>query len=68
MRSFNKNKELIQKFKETGDLKFNYQNELDNACFQLDMAYGDFRDIPRRTITDEILHNKTFNIKKKIEI
>ena len=44
MRSFNKNKELIQKFKETGDLKFNYQNELDNACFQLDMPYGDFRD------------------------
>ena len=65
MRSFIKNKELIQKFKETGDLRFIYQNELDNACFQLDMAYGDFRDLPRRTIADQILHNKAFNIKEK---
>ena len=30
---FTKNKERIQKFKETGDLKFVYQNELDKNCF-----------------------------------
>ena len=32
-RSFTKNKERIQKFKETGDTKCIYKNELDKACF-----------------------------------
>ena len=40
---FTKNKERIQKFKETGDTSYIYKNELDKACFQLDMAYGDFK-------------------------
>ena len=35
-----KNKERIQKIKQTGDSRYNYQNELDKACFQHDMAYG----------------------------
>ena len=30
---FTKNKEGIQKFKETADLRFICQNELDKACF-----------------------------------
>ena len=41
---FTKNKETIQKFKETGDTKCIYRNELDKACFQHDTAYGDFKD------------------------
>ena len=44
-----KNKERIQKFKETGDTNYIYKNELDKACFQHDMAYGDFKDLARRT-------------------
>ena len=36
---FTKNKERIQKCKETGDSRYIYQNELDKACFQNDMAY-----------------------------
>ena len=32
-RSFTKNKERIQKFKETGDIKYIYRCELDRACF-----------------------------------
>ena len=40
---FTKNKERIQKFKETGDSRYIYQNELDKACFQHDIAYGDFK-------------------------
>ena len=35
---FTKNKERIQKFKEKGDTRYIYQNELDKACFQQDMA------------------------------
>ena len=30
---FTKNKERIQKFKETADTKYIYRNELDEACF-----------------------------------
>ena len=42
--SFTKNKERIQKFKETRDTKYIYKNELNKACFPDDMAYGDFKD------------------------
>ena len=37
--SFTKNKERIKKFKEAGDSRYIYQNELDKACFQQDMIY-----------------------------
>ena len=43
-RPFTKNKERIQKFKETGDSRYIYQNKLDKACFQHDIAYRDFKD------------------------
>ena len=36
--SFTKNKDIIQKFNETGDSQYIYQKELDKACFQHDMA------------------------------
>ena len=61
---FTKNKERIQKFKETGDTSYIYKNELDKACFQHDMAYGDFKDLKRRTVSDKILRDKAFNIAK----
>ena len=28
------------------------------------MAYGDFKDLTRRTVSEKILHNKAFNIAK----
>ena len=34
------------------------------ACFQHDMAYGDFKDIARRTASDKVLRDKAFNIAK----
>ena len=37
---FTKNKEMIEKFMQTGNTDFIYKNELDKACFQHDMAYG----------------------------
>ena len=61
---FTKNKERIQKFKETGDTNYIYKNELDKACFQHDMAYGDFKDLKRRTASDKVLRDKAFNIAK----
>ena len=47
---FTKNKEL--------------DNELDKACFQHDMTYGDFRDLTRKTASHKILHDKAFNTAK----
>ena len=61
---FTKNKERIQKFKETGDRNFIYKNELDKTCFQHDMAYGDFKDLATRTAPDKILWDKGLNIAK----
>ena len=57
--AFTKNKERIQKFKETVDQNYICKNELDKACFQHDIAYGDFKDLARRIASD-----KAFNIAK----
>ena len=59
---FTKSKERIQKFKETGDTSYIYKNELDKACFQHDMAYGDFNDLAKRTAADRVLRDKAFKI------
>ena len=61
---FTKNKERIQKFKETGDTEYIYKNKLDKACFQHDMAYGGFKDLPLITDADKVLRDKAFNIAK----
>ena len=61
---FTKSKERIQKFKQTGDSRYNYKNKLDKACFQHDMAYGDFKDLTKRTAADNVLADKAFNIVK----
>ena len=59
-----KNKERIEKFKETGDTRYIYRNELDKAIFPRDMAYGDFNDLCKRTAYDKVLRDKAFNIAK----
>ena len=61
---FTKNKERIQELEKTGDSRDIYQNELDKACFQRDMAYGDFKDSTKRTVSDKILRDKAFNVAK----
>ena len=62
--SFTKNKERIQKFKETVDTKYICKNELDKACLQHDIAYGGFKDLARRAADDKVLRDKAFNIAK----
>ena len=59
---FTKNKQIIKKFMQTGDTKYIYRNELDNACFQDDMAYEDFKDLKRRTQSDKVVKYKAFLI------
>ena len=60
---FTKNKEQIQKFKETGDTSHIYKNKLEKVFFQ-HVAYGDFKDLKRTTFSDKILRDKVFNIAK----
>ena len=64
---FTKNKERIQKFKERGYSRYIYENKLDKACFQHDMAYWNFKDLARRTASDKTLCDRTFNIAKNPE-
>ena len=52
-KSFTKNKDRTQKLKEIGDSRYTYQNKLNKACFQHDMAYGDFKDLISRTASDK---------------
>ena len=54
---FTKSKERIQKFKQTGDSRYIYKNELD-------IVYGDFKDLKKRTAVDNVLRDKAFNIAK----
>ena len=51
---FTKSKEKIQKFKETQDWRYIYQNDPDK----------DFKDLSKRTASDKVLHDKAFNIAK----
>ena len=57
-----KNKERIEKFMQTGNTDFIYENELDKACFQDDMAYGKSKDLAKRTQSDKVLRDKAFKI------
>ena len=50
----------MQKIKETGDSRDTYDNKLEKACFQQDIAFDHFKDLYRRTAFDKILCDKTF--------
>ena len=45
-------------------MKLYLSNKLDKACFQHDMACGDFKDLNRRTVVDKLLRYESFNITK----
>ena len=57
---------FVQKFKETGDSRFIYRNELDKACFQHDEVYRAFKDLPRRTASDKVLRDNAFDIASNV--
>ena len=52
----------LKKFKETGDTRYIYRNELDKACFQHDSAYADHKDLINRTEADKVLRDKAYDI------
>ena len=60
---FTRNKERIEKFMQTGDTDFIYRNELDKACFQLDVAYGKSKDLAKRTQSDKVPRDKHLKLR-----
>ena len=63
---FSKNDKIIKRLKkkEIRDSRYIYQSELDKACFQHDLAYGDFQGLNRKTAVDKVLHDKLFDFSK----
>ena len=59
---FPRHKERIKKFKQTGDTRYIYRNELDKACYQHDSAYADHKDLINRTKSDKVLRDKVYDI------
>ena len=47
---------------QTGNTDFIYGNELDEACFQHDLAYGKSKDLAKRAQSDKVLRDKAFRI------
>ena len=54
--------DIKKEFKQTGDTRYIYRNELDKACFQHDSAYAYHKDLINRTEADKVLRDKAYNI------
>ena len=59
---FTKHRLRIQKFRETGNSKHIYKNELDKAYFAHDAAYSDSKDLAKKTISEKILKVRAYEI------
>ena len=59
---FTRHKERIKRFKQTGDTRYIYRNELDKACFQHDSVSADHKDLINRTKSNKVLTDKAYNI------
>ena len=57
----------IQKFRETWDLKHLYGNELDKPCFARDGSYSDSKDLAKRSISDNALKNRAYEITRSCQ-
>ena len=59
---FTKNFKRIKKFRKTGNLKYLYRNVLDEPCFAQEVHYSYSKDLTKRTISDEILKDRAYQI------
>ena len=63
-----KNKELTEKFMQTGNTDYTYKNDLDKDCFQHDMAYGKYKDLTQQIRFWETKLLKLLAIQNKMDI
>ena len=61
---FTKKQKKNSKIQRNRDSTYIYQNELEKAWFQHDMAHGDFIELSRKTSSDKALRDEAFNIAK----
>ena len=59
---FTRHRERIKNFRQTGDTRYIYRNDLDKACFQHDSAYADNKNLIKRTKADKVLKDKAYTI------
>ena len=59
-------KQKLEKKNKTGDSRYIYRNELGKDYFQYDMAYGDFTNLSRRTVSDKVIRDWAFKITSNI--
>ena len=52
----------MKEFRETGNLKHSYRNELEEGCFADDAAYHDGKDLDKRTISEKVLKDRAYEI------
>ena len=64
---FIKTKERIKKFEINRRFKIYLLKKLDNDGFQNDTTYGNFKDLPRKTVSDKLLRDKAFNVAKNLK-
>ena len=58
---FSKIVKEFKKFRETGNLKHLYRNELDRGCFAHD-AYSESKDLAKKTISEKISKDRAYEI------
>ena len=59
---FTKNKERIQKFKETGDASYIYKNELERYAFNMIWLMETLKILQKELQADKVLRDRAFKI------
>ena len=54
----------FQKIREIANLKHLFINELDKSCFAHEVAYSDSKNVAKRTISENVLKDRTYEIEK----
>ena len=60
--SFTNQRQRIQKFRETGNLKHLYRDKLVQVCFAHHATQSDSKDLGKRNILDKILKDRDYEI------
>ena len=58
---------VTKKFKETEVCRYIYQNELDKACFQNDIAHKVYKYLARWTASGKVLRDRAFQIASNLQ-
>lgn len=66
-RTIYKKKTEYKNSKKQETLNISIKKKLGKACFRHDMAYGAYKDLLRRTVSDKVLFSKAFAIASNLK-